>query len=172
MSIWSALPFHDETPLVGKTPEQKLARLRQIRALQVQYPGRAPGGSGRTGLMSMDSRGWATMQREQNEAKAIENEFAGRPAPTIKPGRLISKIYGSFGRTRTEDQAAGPGAVETTPGPGDSGGADSPDWWLQGEPDPREINAQTIPRIRKNIDMIPPSMRALYAERFKKRERE
>ena len=163
---WAPTIQEHENRLANKTPEEKLARLRYIRAQQAQYPGRAPGGTGLTGLLSIDSRGWDEMQREQNEEKAIEAEFAGRQAPTIKPGRLISKIYGSFGRTRTEDQAAGPGAVETTPGPGDSGGADSPDWWLQGEADPREVNAQSIPRIRRNLDMMPPSLRSLYAERF------
>mgnify|MGYP001593103475 FL=1 len=166
---WAPTAQEHENRLFGKTPEEKLARLLQIRDLQAQYPGRAPGGSGLTGLLTIDSRGWDEMQREQNEAKAIENEFAKRRAPTIKPGRMISHIYGPYGRTRTEDQAAGPGPVSTSAEPSDSGGADSPDWWLQGEPDPRDITAQTIPRIRRNLDMLPPSLRALYAERFKER---
>ena len=46
--------------------------------------------------------------------------------------------------------------------------ADSPDWWLQGEPDPREVTAQNLPRIRRNLDRLPPSLRSLYAERFSK----
>ena len=138
--------FYNSTPLVGKTPEEKLARLRHIRAQEAQYPGRARGGTGRTGLLSTDSRGWAEMQREQIEATNIERDVRGQEALQAESGFQYGGMAPSI--------------------------ANSPDWWLQGEPDPREINAQTIPRIRKNLDMIPPSMRALYAERFKKKERE
>ena len=134
--------FYDSTPLVGKTPEEKLARLRHIRAQEAQYPGRARGGTGSTGLLSTDSRGWAEMQREQIEATNIERDTRGQGALQARAGSY----------------------EPTSPSI-----ADSPDWWLQGEPDPREISAQSIPTIRRNLDMMPPSLRALYAERFRQR---
>ena len=131
--------FYDSTPLVGKTPEEKLARLRHIRAQEAQYPGRARGGTGSTGLLSTDSRGWAEMQREQIEATNIERDMRGQGALQARAGSY----------------------EPTSPSI-----ADSPNWWLQGEPDPREVTAQSIPTIRRNLDMMPASLRALYAQRF------
>lgn len=123
--------------------EQRLARLQAIRAKQAQYPGRRPGGTGLTGLMSSDAQGWSDMLNEQIEAQNIENEFRGRPPMNVKPGGELGGMPSSI--------------------------ADSPDWWLQGEPDPREVTAQNLPRIRQNLDMMPASLRGLYAERFRQK---
>ena len=70
----------------SKDPEylNKVARLKQIRDLQAQYPGRAPGGTGLTGLMSTDARGWSAMLNEQTEAENIENELEGKAPLRVK----------------------------------------------------------------------------------------
>ena len=128
------------TQPTSQTPEEKLARLRYIRAQQMQYPGRRPGGTGLTGLASTDAQGWSDMLNQQTEAANIERESRGRGPLTVEPGAQYGGMAPSI--------------------------ADSPDWWLQGEADPREVTAQSIPTIRRNLDMMPASLRALYAQRF------
>ena len=132
-----------ENRLASKTPEERLARMRQIHRLQAQYPGRRPGGTGLTGLASTDAQGWSDMLNQQTEAENIEREFDDQGPLRVRSGVRYGGIAPSI--------------------------AESPDWWLQGEPDPREITAQSTPRIRRNLDMLPPSLRALYAERFKEK---
>ena len=132
-AVPQADPAYDER-------QRKLARLRQISGLQEQYPGRRPGGTGKTGLASTDARGWSDMLNQQTEAANIERELSGKGPLQVRSGYQLGGMAPSI--------------------------ADSPDWWLQGEPDHRELNTQTIPRIRRNLDMLPPSLRSLYAERF------
>ena len=126
-----------------QTPEEKLARLQYIRAQQAQYPGRRSGGTGLTGLASTDAQGWSDMLNQQTEAMNIEREFDDKGPLQVRSGFQYGGMAPSI--------------------------AESPDWWLQGEPDPREVTAQSIPRIRRNLDMMPPSLRSLYAERFKEK---
>ena len=127
----------------NQTPEERLARLRYIRAQQAQYPGRRPGGTGLTGLASTDAQGWSDMLNQQTEAENIGREFDEKGPLQVRSGYQLGGMAPSI--------------------------ASSPDWWLQGEPDPSEVTAQTIPRIRRNLDMLPPSLRSLYAERFKEK---
>lgn len=58
------------------------ARLRQILEGWRQHPGRAPGGTGATGLLSNDARGWSQMLNEQTEALGL---MRGR-APMVRFG--------------------------------------------------------------------------------------
>lgn len=44
------------------------ARLNAILGLWNQYPGRQPGGTGPTGLMSGDARGWSQVLQDQIDA--------------------------------------------------------------------------------------------------------
>lgn len=130
--------------------DQRLARLKEIRAKQAQYPGRRPGGSGLTGLLSTDAQGWSDMLNEQIEGKNIENELRGRPPMTVQAAPY----------KETSDSAQ----PLTAP----QGIAANPEWWLQGEAQPTEVTADTAARIRQNLDIMPPSLRGLYAERFLK----
>jgi len=66
---------------MAHTPDDyqaKVERLKQIRDMQAKYPGRAPGGTGPTGLLRNDARGWSAMLNEQVEAQNIENELRGK----------------------------------------------------------------------------------------------
>lgn len=54
------------------------SRLKAIQALQQQYPGRVPGGSGETGLAHNDSHGWNDMLNEQQEFQSLQNYAAGK----------------------------------------------------------------------------------------------
>lgn len=48
-----------------------VGRLQQITEQYQFNPGRAAGGSGRTGLLSGDARGWSDMLNEQQEVAAL-----------------------------------------------------------------------------------------------------
>ena len=120
-----------------------VSRLRHLRDMQQRFPGRRPGGSGSTGLTSSDAQGWSDMLNQQTEAANLERELAGQGPLNVQSGFQYGGMAPSI--------------------------AASPDWWLQGEPNPREVTAQSIPTIRRNLDMMPPSLRALYAERFRQR---
>jgi len=76
-----------------------------------QYPGRAPGGAGPTGLLPNDARGWSQMLNEQREyaelagGKPLGVE-AYYPESTISPYRDVSTV--GLGQT----SAAFPGVLE------------------------------------------------------------
>mgnify|MGYP001563257544 CR=1 FL=1 len=139
-------PFMDEETV----DRQRRNRLQQLHELWQAYPGRAHGdfpqpaglkwSDYRSGLTSNDAAGYAQMLAEQQEEVKLRT---GRPTQYRYDPRPEQQKSASI--------------------------ADSPDWWLQGEPDPREVTAQTIPRIRRNLDKMPASLRALYAERFRQR---
>lgn len=73
---------------------RQLERLQNILQLQKQYPGRRPGGTGPTGLLSTDAKGWSGMLNEQTEAENIQRELAGKgpldiesiPSEGLPPG--------------------------------------------------------------------------------------
>ena len=71
----------------------KYARWRSIRDLQQQYPGRAPGGTGLTGLASTDAQGWSDMLNQQTEAINIENDLEGRPPLRIQEAPYQENSY-------------------------------------------------------------------------------
>ena len=60
-----------------------MARLAQIHASWKQYPGRAPGGTGATGLTPNDAQGYSDMLKEQTEELGLRDQMAGRAGPTI-----------------------------------------------------------------------------------------
>ena len=66
--------------------EQQLAqsRLGDIQQGRQQHPGRAPGGTGTTGLHPADKFGWSDMLNEQTEAQGLENALAGEAQPTVR----------------------------------------------------------------------------------------
>ena len=97
------------------------ARLASIREKQKMYPGRRAGGTGATGLLPNDSRGWSDILNEQTEAENIERELTGEEPLTVRPG-------GDFG-----GMAPGLGS--------------DPNWWAQGlSQGPFAPTTQSIPQ--------------------------
>lgn len=74
------------------TPEEIQRRLDSIHDSWGQYPGRAPGGTGDTGLASNDATGWSAMLNEQTEAENLSRRLQGQ-------GPLAVKMGGSTGAT-------------------------------------------------------------------------
>ena len=66
--------------------EQQLAQARvgDIEQGWRQHPGRAPGGTGTTGLHPADKFGWSDMLNEQTEHLGLQNALAGEAQPTIR----------------------------------------------------------------------------------------
>lgn len=78
-----------QTPSLDGLSSDPQDRLTQIRKLWQQFPGRAPGGTGPTGLLSNDAQGWSDMLNQQTEAVGLDDQLSGRPGPTIRTGRSI-----------------------------------------------------------------------------------
>lgn len=67
-------------PVIDITDKNKasyIARLKQIEADYVNFPGRAPGGNGLTGLSSNDAAGWSAMLQEQVEFASLKAALPG-----------------------------------------------------------------------------------------------
>ncbi len=118
------------------------ARLAAIREKQKMFPGRAPGGSGATGLLSNDARGWSDVLNEQTEAENIERELAGEAPLGVKRG-------GNFG-------GMAPGL------------AADPAWWSQGlAQGPMAPTAQSMPLALRGMMPMPDSHDEFMAKRPK-----
>ena len=83
----------------------QLADLDRIQQLWKQYPGRAPGGTGATGLLSNDAQGWSTMLNEQKQALDAANEMQNKEPLGVKFGGYPG---GQIGRD-ADVSTAGPG---------------------------------------------------------------
>ena len=59
-------------------------RYRSLMGKMEQYPGRAPNGSGLTGIMPRDSRGWSDMLNEQHEFLNLDADFNRRSRPSTE----------------------------------------------------------------------------------------
>ena len=77
-----------------------MTRLRELTQLYGQYPGRAAGGTGSTGLMPSDARGWSNMLEEQQEATRLQAYLGRDEMPTVQQA-------GDIPSTRTIGQATG-----------------------------------------------------------------
>ncbi len=64
-------------------PADMLARLH---ALWKQYPGRAPNGTGPTGLLSNDAQGWSQMLNDQTTGLNLEDAAAGKAPVSVRQG--------------------------------------------------------------------------------------
>lgn len=62
------------------------AMLARLHDLWRQFPGRAPNGSGATGLLSNDAQGWSQMLNDQTEGLNLENEATGKAPVTVRQG--------------------------------------------------------------------------------------
>ena len=111
----------------------------------------------------------ARVTRENSRRAALRANYALQGQPVSDYGSYAKNLNAKV--QAIELETGKPARIQSGPDIHTSSPsiADSPDWWLQGEPDPREVTAQTIPTIRRNLDKMPASLRALYAERFKQR---
>lgn len=73
-------------------------RLNDIMESWKQNPGRAPNGTGSTGLMSTDSQGYSQMLNEQTEALNIQNELAGKGPVNVRMGRDLGGLNYGLGK--------------------------------------------------------------------------
>lgn len=87
--------------------QQKQARLNDILDSWKKYPGRAPGGTGETGLLSTDKEGYSKMLNEQTEAMNLQNELGGKGPVQVKQAPLHEVHYDSNGYVPEQDQQLG-----------------------------------------------------------------
>jgi hypothetical protein len=101
----------------------KAMRLKQIQDEWQQFPGRAPNGTGLTGLNPNDAKGYSDMLNEQTEGMNLENEAQGKAPVIVKAGGEIgSQIPNNYvDMSRKNDSGpfgvfgAGTGGVESRP---------------------------------------------------------
>ena len=65
------------------TPDQQ-QRLAMILGAEQQFPGRAPGGTGPTGLLSNDAQGWSSMLNDQTEGMNLQRADQGQGPLAVK----------------------------------------------------------------------------------------
>ena len=113
--------------LKGLTDAQA-ARLAQIYDEWNRFPGRAPGGSGETGLAPNDAKGYSDLLNEQTEGLDLENAAQGKaPMRRSYGGEIASQghgiaddpewqmqsgPYGTFGTGTGGNVPTGSGALE------------------------------------------------------------
>ncbi len=68
----------------------KAMRLKQIQDEWQQFPGRAPNGTGLTGLNPNDAKGYSDMLNEQTEGMNLENEAQGKAPMRVRLGGEIA----------------------------------------------------------------------------------
>lgn len=83
---------NSDSPL---TPEQQ-SRLEQLLAGWKSFAGRAPGGSGQTGLASNDLTGYSQMLNEQTEGMNLMNLRDGKNPVSIRQGRNLGGMAPSL----------------------------------------------------------------------------
>jgi len=73
------------------------ARLAQISTEWEQNPGRAPGGSGSTGLLSNDAQGYTQMLEQQQEFMKLQDFLSGgEGSVNTRYGGELDPIRGGF----------------------------------------------------------------------------
>lgn len=77
--------------------QSKQNRLNDILNSWKENPGRAPNGTGTTGLMSTDKEGYAQMLKEQTEAMNLSNELKGKGPVEVREAPLQERHYDSAG---------------------------------------------------------------------------
>lgn len=65
---------------------EQAARLKEIEDKWTQFPGRAPNGTGLTGLTPSDAKGYSDMLNEQTEGMNLENAAAGQAPVRVRYG--------------------------------------------------------------------------------------
>ncbi len=66
--------------------QQMFDRLIALSETHRQNPGRAPGGTGRTGILAGDRRGYDSMLGEREEFLSLMADFEGKKRPDVNVG--------------------------------------------------------------------------------------
>jgi len=85
MAVSSIRTLRQRTVPLRPDPDQM--RLQQIEDSWQQFPGRAPGGTGLTGLLPNDSRGYSDMLNEQTEYANLLRRREGQGPLRVVGGR-------------------------------------------------------------------------------------
>jgi|SRR5262245_11472834 len=85
MAVSSIRTLRQRTVPLRPDPDQ--IRLQQIEDSWQQFPGRAPGGTGLTGLLPNDSRGYSDMLNEQTEYANLLRRREGQGPLRVVQGR-------------------------------------------------------------------------------------
>jgi len=85
MAVSSIRTLRNKTVPLRPDPDE--ARLQQIEESWRQYPGRAPGGTGLTGLLPNDSRGYSDMLNERTEYGNLLRRQQGQAPLAVVQGR-------------------------------------------------------------------------------------
>jgi len=64
--------------------EDPMREMENFESLYEQHPGRAPGGSGTTGLQSSDARGYSDMLNERLRYMRLRAMMSGEEEPTVR----------------------------------------------------------------------------------------
>ncbi len=88
-------------PQGASTMYSPAARIAQLSQGYAMNPGRAPGGTGNTGLLSNDASGYGQMLQDQREYAGLQDYMGGGT------GQLQTKRMADLGSTRTLDTATG-----------------------------------------------------------------
>lgn len=80
-------------------------RLNDILKSWKENPGRAPNGTGTTGLMSTDKEGYGQMLNEQKEALDLQNELSGKAPTQVREAPLVERHFDSAEQVPYEDQS-------------------------------------------------------------------
>jgi len=79
----------------NRLTDAQAARLAQLHDMWNQFPGRAPNGSGLTGLTPNDLQGYSDMLNEQTEGLDLENAAQGKaPMRRSYGGEIASQGHG------------------------------------------------------------------------------
>jgi hypothetical protein len=65
------------------------ARLKMITEGWAKFPGRAPGGTGATGLASNDAQGYSDLLNERTEALNLQRGLSGQGPMNVRMGRAL-----------------------------------------------------------------------------------
>lgn len=127
MNTYGAANPADQKFYADQDHTTKVARLKQILEMQSNFPGRAPGGTGLTGLTSNDANGWSNVLNEQTEGVNLGNELAGKGPANVRMGRPqpSSSLMGNL--------------------------ADDPAWWLMDDNNGSGDDPDPLSRIPASV---------------------
>ncbi len=90
----------------GSSMIDPAARLAQISTEWDTNPGRAPGGSGSTGLLANDAQGWSSMLNQQAEAARLQDYLRGGEGTVgVRLGEEGTPFHGQLGAATGENNA-------------------------------------------------------------------
>jgi len=74
--------------------QSAMPRLTEIEEYWRQYPGAAPGGSGPTGLLPNDAKGWSDLMNMQTEYANLKRQLSGEGPLQVRGAPLEERRLG------------------------------------------------------------------------------